>query len=397
MNMMRCLCSHCGTRIESPVTDAGRTVLCGTCCKPVKLPPLSDIELASTETSSRRSHDDFELHAAPPASPSLTTPAAQPVESKDADKALTNVALGIFRVKKWPCQEEAGYRAFTTKISFHNVNGASSPDTYRVFAERGLLIIESLVLELPALPGVPILETLNQVNQRSVAAVFALTPAGVVMRHAVVPRTRAEGYFTGAMILQTLRQMNYDRRHALSLLRTVVESSALDPLEVARVFSQPMAPSALQSHSLEQAADLAEFAGFQVQQLSGQIGVTRNGATVYIGVCPGFMRGWVKLGEPSPVLGAWTFIPPKLRGLCANIHVLGNDENRLLEQLNALNAKASLLRFVYVKRQAVATATAFPTDEIMTVDQFKVFAGALLDCAQHSVPAAPKELVKLAG
>jgi hypothetical protein len=69
----------------------------------------------------------------------------------------------------------------------------------------------------------------------------------------------------------------------------------------------------------------------------------------------------------------------------------------LLAQLNALNLKAGLLRFVCVKHQAVATAAAFPTDQTMTVEQFKVFASALLDCAQHSVPAAPKELVKLAG
>ena len=402
MNTLRVACKACTARMDVPVTDAGQTVLCKVCCRPVKVPELSDVEIEGEEAE--REACELPLKPAPAPSVSRNTPAAPPTQPKDPDKALTNVALGIFRLANWPCQEEPGYRAFTARVKFHSIQlGVTSVDAYRVCAEHGLLIIESLVLELPDLPGVPILETLNEINQRSVSSTFALTPAGVLMRHAVLPRTREDGYFTGAMILQTLRQMNHDRRHALSLLRTVVENGRLEPLEVARAFVQPLAPCALRSHSLDQVADLAAFAGFQVQKLDGQIAVGRNGdgtarAAIHVAACAGYLRGWVKLGEPSPVLGAWTFVPPKLRGLCASIRVLGgNAYHRLLGELNVLNAGADLLRFVSVKQQAVATATCFPTDQVVGLEQFKLFADSLLDCVEHSVPAAPKQLVKLAG
>lgn len=406
MNTFRFICSNCGVRVECPETDAGKTVLCGSCLKPLRVPSLgegSKLELESEEAATRRGRDDFLLgpaNANPAAQRSLATPPAPPTQAKDPDKALVNVALGIFRLNNWPCQEELGYRAFAARVKFHSQQLAvTTVDNYRVLAARGILTLESPVLELPDLPGVPILETLNEINQRSVSSTFALTPAGVVMRHAVLPRARDEGFLSGAMILQTLRQMNHDRRHALSLLRTVVESGALDPVEVVRAFAQPLAPCLVRSPSLDEAAELAAFAGFQVQRLNGQLAVSRNGngtaaRAVHVAACPGLLRGWVVVGEPSPVLGTWTFIPPTLRGLCENIRVLNGNDNQLLAQLNALNADAGLLRFVSVKRQAVATATCFPTDRAISPSQFRAFADALLDCAEHSVAAAPRPLAK---
>ncbi|MCY3018254.1 MAG: hypothetical protein NTW87_04375 [Planctomycetota bacterium] len=410
MQTIKFLCDHCGERVECPETDAGQKVLCKTCLRPVKVPALislEQVELESDPGPCRRGRDGSGgqaiMNVAPPPSPSLTTPAAQPTPIRDLDKALTTAALGIFRLNNWPCQDEPGYRAFTARVKFHSTQlGVTTVDDFRVFGERGLLVLESPVLELPALPGVPVPEALNEINQRSVSSVFVLDDRGVHMRCALLPRAREEGFLTGAMILQALRQMNHDRRHALSLLRTVVESGRLDPVEVARAFAQPLAPCALRSFTLDQALDLALFAGFHAQEHAGQVALSRTAISperrsVRIVATPGFLRGWADLGEPSQANPAWALVPNKIRSLCTNLRFLARDPREALEQLNRLNASAGLVRFVLVRKHVLATATAFPTDQLMSVELLKVWAGALVDCAEQNAPAVARPRAKLAG
>lgn len=409
MNIIKFLCDHCGGRVECPETDAGQKVLCRTCLTPVRVPAFASfgqLELEPETGPCRRGRDgsgEQVFNVAPPASPSFTTPAAPPTPLKDLDKALTTSALGIFRLNNWPCQDEPGYRAFTARVKFHSTQlGVTTVDNFRVFGEHGLLILESPVLELPALPGVPVLEALNEINQRAVSSVFVHDARGVAMRCALVPRAREEGFLTGAMILQALRQMNHDRRHALSLLRTVVESGRLDPVEVARAFAQPLAPCALRSFTLDQALDLALFAGFHAQEHAGQAAISRTDISperraVRLAATPGFLRGWADLGDPSQGNPAWALVPNKIRSLCTNLRFLAGRPEETLAQLNMLNANAGLVRFVLVRKHILATTTAFPTDQLMTVEMFRAWVGTLLDCAEQHVPAAARQPARLAG
>ena len=232
---------------------------------------------------------------------------------------------------------------------------------------------------------------INEINQRSISSVFFLNDSGVMMRHALIPRPREDGFLTSGMILQTLRQINHDRRHALSLLREAVECKTLDPLAIAGAFAQPAAACAVKADTLEQAADLAGFAGLHTNRLNGQITLSRDvlppdKCAVHVAALPGFVRGWVTLDDSSRATGAWSVMPASIRELLKNVRI---KPYKVLEQVNTMNQTAELVRFTYTKRQMVASASVFPTDEPVSVEQFKIFAEALLHFAPSEKSAPP--------
>ena len=419
MGSIRVTCEKCGSKMDCPDSDAGRKVLCKLCFHnnlvPSAHPSWDNLELDGAETGERVTRGDdllcatthernLDAKAQADANDikqiffaSEDTPPAPPTQPKDPDKALTNVAIGIFRLKNWPCQEEPGYKAFRAKVKFHSAQlGVTSIDDYRVYATKGLLMLETPVIDLPPMQGVPLLETINEINQRSVSSVFYLEANGVMMRHALIPRPREEGFLTAAMLLQTLRQINHDRRHALTLLREAVESKRLDPLAIARAFAQPCAASAVKSHSLDQINDLANFAGLQTNMLAGQITLNKEVAApdkcpVRVAALPGFMRGWVTLGDAARSASTWSFIPTSFRDLLKSGR---GKPSQILEEINEMNKKAELLRFTYTKRQLVASAAVFPTDAPTSVEQFKVFSEMLLVFAAANAAQSSGQLAK---
>jgi hypothetical protein len=391
MPNLRVTCLRCQTSIDCPESDAGKRVLCQHCLQPIQVPAVLSVDSmlidASKVDHARAARNDFfapDLSVGRQLSCSETTPAAKPTQAKDPDKALTNVALGLFRLNNWPCEEEDGYKSFKLTVKFRSPNrGLMSTDVYRVRAENGLLIIESMILDLPELPGVPLLEMLNEINQRAVSSVFELSPEGIVMRHTMIPRTREEGYFSARMILQTIRQMFHDRTHALSLLRQVVETKAIEPLGIASAFAQPIAPCPVPSFNQSQLADIVGFAGFHALNDGKHVLVSRqikvaDRDSVRLVACPGYICGWMSMGNASRGQYAWTHFPKKLRNLFAKGSTSSGKLNQLYEHLNTLNHDARLLRFTAARGEIMAMATLFPTDLPPTVDQFKVFADSLL-------------------
>ncbi len=396
--------------MECPTADAGSKVLCKLCFHnnvvPSAHPAWDNLELDGVESERACRGDDVlsasahERNRAQANADAMTkifyasedTPPAPPTQPKDPDKALTGVAIGIFRMKNWPCQEEPGYKAFRAKVKFHSAQlNVTSIDDYRVSAAHGLLMLETPAVELPPLTNVPLLEMINEINQRSISSVFFLTEQGVMMRHALIPMPREDGFLTSGMILQTLRQINHDRRHALSLLREAVECKKLDPLAIARAFAEPAAACAVKSDTLEQTADLAGFAGLHTNRLNGQITLSKDimpadKCAVHMAALPGFVRGWATLDESSRGGAAWNVIPSAFREM---LNKVGTKPYKILEQLNEMNRKAELVRFTYTKRKVVASAALFPTDAPTSVEQFKVFAEALLHFAPSEKSAPP--------
>jgi len=372
---------------------------------PVDFKAPETIELEKSEGECWSTRDDFfdcTLRAAPKVSnTSLNTPAAPPTTAKDPDKALTNVAIGIFRLNSWPCQEAPGYRSFVAKIKFTSRElGVTSTDNYNVTATGGLLIMESLVLEIPELPGIPMIEALNEINQHSVSSVFVLQEQGVVMRHAVIPRPREDGYFTGAMLLQIIRQMNHDRRHALSVLRQVIERGLVMPEEIAATFAKAAAPCNVPCHALDQLADLAEFAGFCTQNHAGQLAIARERISparchTRFTAGNGFLRATVPLGEITKSHYAWRLVPEQLRNLINGKPHAGKP-SQLMQQLNLYNRTSGLFHFVATPTQILATAAFFPSDLATTVEEFAIMADALLRLSENGSPKlAP--MSKMAG
>lgn len=398
--MVHVQCNHCGTKMECPDTVCGKNILCHLCTRPVYVPtqtPIPDkIELETPPLNVQ--HIDTEAifargSGAAPQSPSVATPAAAPTQAKDPDKALTNVALGMLRLQNWPCQEEPGYRSFKMTVRFKTpTRGVVATDSFRVFAEGGILFIEQLVLELPPLPGTPLLEAINEINLRSVSSVFWLCKEGVMMRQALIPRSVDDGFFTSRMLMQALRQMYHDRRHALSLLRQVVETRIVDPIVVATAFEHALAPNNIAGLWLDQLADLASFGGYHVHRDEKQIYLSRE--AVPPERCPlrmtansGFIRGWVMLGDVVNGKDVWTFVPPKLRTLIKG-KPASTKNAELYERINTLNQTRGLLRFVVAMRSIAAVAQAFPTDQNITIEQLTTFVDTLLE---HSSTGTKQE------
>ncbi len=327
-------------------------------------------------------------------SPSLSTPAAPPVQPKDPDKALVNTALGTLRLNGWYCQADPSYKSFVMTVKIRTPRrGVIATDTFRVFADNGLLYFEQLVLDLPltAVTQMPILETLNQINQRSLSSVFILQETGVAMRHALIPRTPQEGLFSVAMMVQTMRQMYHDRRNALSLLRTVVENcGTLDPLAISRAFSSPAAPGPLTSLNLYEAENLANFAGFVTINDGRVVHLSRekmppDQCRVKLTCGQGHLRGEVLIGHVRNGKHAWTSMPTRLQKLIkANPSVRSME---LFQQINSINYRPGLMRIITSLKTISAISMVFPTDQDMSVEQFKIFGTTLLNYAEDSSKA----------
>lgn len=325
-------------------------------------------------------------------------PAAEPVAPKDPDKALANVALGLLRLNGWPCQEEPGYRSFKVTVKYRSAaRGVIDTDQIHIFAQNGLLYFEQVVLELPSLPGIPILEAINEINQRSLSSVFVVCSAGVLQRHALVPRSPDDGFFSAKMITLTIRQMYHDRRHALSFLRQVVETGKIEPMVVRRTFAQPAAPNALPSLDQEGLIDLAEFASFVAH---------RNGPAVLLDrqlrqpeKCPVLLTAHsthilaqIVVGHVGNVQSLWKYVPAKVRQRFSEAAGFLNP-NDLLRRVNLANREPGLLRFVVVDRSIVAQAVLYPIDDAITVEQFRTFADQLLQTSN----AASSGLLRMVG
>ncbi|HYF51207.1 MAG TPA: hypothetical protein VEJ63_17460, partial [Planctomycetota bacterium] len=271
-----------------PETSNGKTEHCPICNQALAISNVilslpDKIEMNGDDHDLRRMtrENEFADAASSPPRPAVSvsalTPAAPLLPPKDPDKALANTALGMLRLQNWPCTEEPGYRSFKMTVRFKSpTRGVVANDEFRVFADNGLLFFEQLVLEVPDLPGIPLLETLNEINQYSVAATFFLKADGVYMRHAIIPRAKEDSVFSVRTLLQSLRQMYHDRRHALSLLRQVVETAVLEPMVVARAFAYPLTPGNVSCGTLEDLADLARFSGYCVNKDSRQVFLSRD-------------------------------------------------------------------------------------------------------------------------
>jgi hypothetical protein len=254
--------------------------------------------------------------------------------------------------------------------------GVIGNDRFCVYAYEGLLYFEQCILELPTLPAdTPILEALNQINLRAIGSTFTLDANGVNMRHCMIPRGKDEGYMTSAMIVQTVRQMFYDRRCALSLLRQVVESRAIDPVAVAKTFERVAAPNPNASLTLPQIENLASFAGYYTHVFNNQIYLARS--IMPPGLCPvrlsagpGFMRGETTIGEVKSGFSS------RIGNL---IKVSKTSASKIHENLNNMNLEPNLLRYVTSLKSILAIVMSFPTDKDMTVEQFRSFAEALLE------------------
>ena len=333
-------------------------------------------------------------------SPSLTTPPAPPVQPKDADKALVNTALGTFRLNGWLCQEDQEYRSFVVSVKVRSQQrGVLSTENFRVYAENGVLYFDQLALDLPfsAIGGLPIMETLNEINQRSVSSVFMLGTSGIAIRHAMIPRGKEDGYFSAAMLVQTLRQMYHDRRNGLSLLRQVMESRMLDPLFIARAFANPVLPTPAGGLTLEQAENLANFAGFITINDGRQLYLSRDKmppdrCPVRVNCGSGMLRGHTVIGDVQNGKFSWKFMPSRLRSL-----IKTDSASKIHERLNALNLRHSPVRYVAARKSLVAMSMAFATDQDITVEQFKQFASALLEHSENGAKAVPLTLTRRAG
>ena len=341
----------------------------------------------------------------PAVSVSALTPAAPVLPPKDPDKALANVALGMLRLQNWPCQEEDGYRSFKMQVRFKTpTRGVVANDEFRVFAENGVLFFEQLVLELPELPGVPLLEAINEINQYSVAATFFLKADGVYMRHALIPRAKEDTVFSVKTLLQSLRQMYHDRRHALSLLRQVVETGVLEPVVVARAFAFPLTPGNVSCGTLEDLSDLARFSGYCVSKDSRQVYLSRDSiqpdrCPVRLTINDGYIRGFVTMGDCFNGKHHWTLVPPQLRDFIRGALSQtfgGNDTAEIYQRLNLMNQQPGLSRYIVSMRSIFAVAHAVPTDMWLTVEQFKILAERLLDHAAVGTARPKSGLHKLA-
>ncbi|HEY3322716.1 MAG TPA: hypothetical protein VGP72_19830 [Planctomycetota bacterium] len=380
MRMIRVTCQGCGGQIECPVSDIGKHVLCGVCFKSNLVPEIQGA--AELELLPVAPMVSVGAPEEPPAllRASMSTPAAPPTQPFDPDKALVNIALGMFRFHNWPCQDEPGFRAFRAKVKFHSsMLGVTTVDDFRVSGTRGLLVLESPVIDLPQLDDVPLAQAINEINQRSIAATFVQTCDTVTMHRAISPRPREEGVLTSGLILQTLRQMNHDRRHALTIIRRTVEERRVDHPSVQAAFAQPAAPCAMPALSLQQVDDLARRCGYRAWRIGDELLLSRELTSaercrVRISACAGFLRGWV---APASV------VPASVPAGTAQV-----------ERANELNRVPGLVRYVVSRKQMTATAACFPTDQPLSQAEFKAFVEALMNEASGSAHVSSSHLAK---
>ena len=400
-------CPRCGQSVSISLDSGHATAQCEFCQEafqiqsgaPFRLP--DELELEGDANSSARSPwadvsrssasgaHTFNISSLVPPGVDVT-PAAVPVAPKDPDKALTSFALGIFRVRSWPCRELEGYRAFVVRVGFRKpLGGEKDICNITVSAVGGVLTFETILHPLPPPPWMPIREALNSINSVS-RAVFVLRECGVVARHKLLPRGTENGSFTVDGIFNTLRQLNHDRLMAKPLLEAVLRGEALDCMALERNFGFPPPSQAGVTLTLAQACDLAGFAGF-FRTLEGPTLYLSHApcaveeCKVCVGVMGGALRGWTVLeeGQEKRWPGQrWALVRQILRNTTRMGPAISRSLlTRVLERLNALNDCSGMLRYVWNNGAVLALAVHTPAEMDIRVEEFKFFADALFRCA----------------
>lgn len=399
-------CPRCGQIVLLTVEDRQTVLRCRACREkfllysgsPFQVPDNLELEERTQAGAAGPWHAAARGLAASPAAPRASglhavMPAAPPLPPKDPDKALTSFALGMFRVRGWPCQELEGYRAFEVRLGFPRPEGGGKDICkVSVSASGGVLTFETLLLPLPAPPWLPVREALNALNARSGGSVFLLRESGVVARHKALPRLEEHGAFSVQGLFRALRQLHHDRRLALPVLEAALRDQRVDHLSVERAFSAPVAPGAFPPPSVAQLQDLAGFAGYHTLIEGSTLGLSREPCSaedcrVRVSVAGGVLRGWTVLEEErqarrTGVRGALVrhFLRHSKRiGPQFSHSLLG----RLLERLNVLNDSPGLLRYLWSHGRILAMAVHSPVEAEMKVEEFTLFAEALFRCASE--------------
>jgi hypothetical protein len=334
--------------------------------------------------------------AAPP-----TLPAATPTVPKDADKALTSFALGLFRVRGWPCRELEGYRAFVVRAGFRNpTTGIKDICNITVSAAGGVLTFETTLLPLPAPPWQDVRETLNALNLCSGGSVFLLRECGVAARHRLLPHSSDAAAFCVDGVMQALRQLNYDRRLALPILESALRQGSADHAAIQKAFALPLAPDHVAPLTLDHLYNLGQFIGCHTVREGEMVGLSPESCS--LGQCPvwasaagGVLRAWTILGEDVEALltlERWKFIRQVIRTMSREAPGLSRAQlGQLLERLNNLNDNSALLRYAWHNSKIYALAVCPPSAGEFGVDEFRSLVQALFRCAS----AGPSEMERI--
>ncbi|MCZ7648405.1 MAG: hypothetical protein M5U26_24625 [Planctomycetota bacterium] len=326
------------------------------------------------------------FHPGPGYQDAEQAPAAKLAEPKDFDKMLATYALGLFRVRGWPCQDLPGYKAFIVRARIANPD-CPSPDVCNVTisAARGVLTLETVVRALPPPPWTTLRETLNAINQCSGGSLFLMRECGVVVRYKLVPQATPEGRFHVDNILGALRQMNHDRRLALHVLHMAGQWSVFDARAVRRAFASPVVePKPVPLSYLQ---DLAGFAGYYAVERDGILHLNKEICAP--AECPirmrledGVIRAWTVLAPEvtSKFCGErWEFVRKIMRHLTrsSNMKLTRSQASRLLEHLNVLNDTSALLRYLWTEDGLSAIATHTMLEPELSVEEFQLLTDAL--------------------
>ncbi|MBE7465244.1 MAG: hypothetical protein HS116_17335 [Planctomycetes bacterium] len=393
------VCSRCGDELpEIPGGGHGwvKCQICGEAVeigadKPYQAPTHFNLKATDSDVKPQgglrevaRPRSVRSLRPQPSISPS-PTPSDMPALPKDLDKALATYALGLFRVRGWPCQELPGYKAFVVRARIsHPESGNTDVCNVTISAARGVLTLETVVRNLPPPPWHTLRETLNALNIASGGSLFLMRECGIVVRYRLLPQTSPEGRFNVDHILAALMQMNHDRRLAMQVLFMASQWSVFDGAAVRKTFAQPVArPQQVEQRYLQ---DLAGFAGYYAFPKGGELGLNKelcapSDCPVNLKLDRGMLRAWTTLNTEiiSRLSGErWGFVRQMMRSLSRpGLRMTHNQRTRMIEHLNGINDTSALLRYVWQEEQlrAVATYNFFGQD--MTVENFQTIVDAL--------------------
>ena len=387
--------------MNCPEEDSGKVVLCVSCFAPVKVPgkgaPVKNENKLILNMDEGRLTGDFDFLGlgaqAPKATVSQLTPPAPPVQAKDPDKALANTALGVLRLNNWECKEDDDYRSFTVTVKIRSQkNNVLHSENYRVTADNGLLVIEVPVLALAPEPAnaLQLLMVLNDLNMFAVGGVLLLTTQGIVMRHAMIPHSQQDGYFNVKMLQHCLRQIEFDRRRARTVLQPLAEFKDYDPFAAEAAFKTAIAPGPVSVLSPKELLELAIAAGYSVHSDPRHLCIARPPAKadlskVHLVSQNGHVRGTVSVGVITSAKYVFSRCPARIRqSVEGSTDWPSGKIDQLYWLLNTLNHVSGVIKFVAMDKRIVATATHFPTDRQMDTNQFTVMANALIECAEAS-------------
>jgi hypothetical protein len=400
-------CPRCGQPLSR--TSVNGQLVCGICGEQTRrdsgrifrLPELVQLQTPSPGTLEP-------LVAGQPAQmlkPVLATPpglpAALPTVPKDPDKALTSFALGLFRVRGWPCRELEGYRAFVVRAGFCNPEtGLKDICNITVSAAGGVLTFETTLLPLPAPPWQDVRETLNALNLCSGASVYLLRECGVVARHRLLPRSSDAAAFSVDGVMQALRQLNHDRRLALPILEDALRQGHADHAAIQKAFAMPLAAQHVAPLTLERLYDLGQFIGCHTVREGEMVGLSPQPCSlaqcpVWASAAGGVLRAWTVLGEDVEALltlDRWKFVRHVIRTMNREAPGLSRAQlAQLLERLNNLNDNSALLRYAWNNGKIYALAVCPPSGGEFGVDEFRSLIQALFRCAS----AGPSEMERI--